>query len=255
MRFTRNGRARGVARWTGVAAVPVAGIMAMVSGPLAPVGANHQPANKVAVAGSATEIAGPATDVTLMTGTLKTSSPTDVLIQLSMECALFTDTSVAPARQKSTAVATARVESWIEIDATPADATDDANNVVVPVASNDTAAAPGDISLDNDVPPQAAAGRVVMCHRTQGLEAALDFSDAGILASDDFIRLYQGTREASAFNWVRLNMGSGTFEIEVHAQVVDEISSTNGGVAVAKGAIGKRTLIVEPAKLANDATI
>lgn len=217
--------------------------------------ADHQPADKIAVSGSAAEVVGPQTDEILLEATLKTSSPTDLMFLFSGECALFTDTSVQPQGKLSKAEATARVETWIEVDSTPANDSDDASNTVVPVASNDTGAAPTDISLDNDVPPQAGAGRVVLCHRTQGLEAALDFADAGLLEEESFIRLYQGTRNANAFNWVKLNMGSGTYEIEVHAQIVDEISTLNGGAATAKGVVGKRTLIVQPAKLANDASL
>lgn len=223
-----------------------------------PAGADHQPANKIAVDGNVTEIVTPDTDHTILSGTLKTSSPTDLVIQVSLECALFTDTSVKPARQVSKAQATERVEVWVEVDPTPENAADDDGNLVVPVSSNDTGLAPTDISLDNDVPPQAAAGKVVFCHRTQGLEAALDFSDAGFLETEDFIRLYQGTREASAFNWVALNsmgLGSGVYEIEVHAQILDDFVTSGDGTASGKAAVGKRTLVVEPGKLANDATI
>lgn len=217
--------------------------------------ANHQPADKIAVAGSAPDVVGPASDVVLLESRMKTSAPTDLMIQFSSECALFTDTTVKPQGKLSTAEATARVEAWVEIDATPDDDSDDASNSVVKVASNDTAPAPTDISLDNDVPPAAGPGRVVLCHRTQGLQAALDFSDAGLLEDESFIRLYQGTRDAQAFNWIRLNMGSGTYEIELHAQIVDEINTSGGGTASAKGVVGKRTLVVEPAKLANDAEL
>lgn len=215
--------------------------------------ADHQPADKIAVSGSAVEVVTPYVDNTVLTSTLKTSSPTDLIIQVTLECAIFTDTSVTVTTEKGTgkgnkesAESTARVEVWVTVD-----------GEVLPVSSDDTGPAPSDISLDDDVPPAAGPGKVVFCHRTQGLEADLDFESEEEInfTSELFIRTYQGTRSANAFNWVDLNLGSGEHVIEVHAQILDDEDTTTGGAADQKAVVGKRTLVVQPVKLANDATI
>lgn len=245
------------------------GMVALMIGLAIPaVMADHQPADKIAVSGSATEVVGPLEDTTLMSATLKTSSPTDLVLHVSLECAIFTDTSVTTSdgdnakgngKNKESAAATGRVEIWLEVDPTPHDGSDDdTNNHVIPVSSDDTGATdPTNISLDDDVPPPATVGKVVFCHRTQGLEAELDFQAEEELnfTGELFLRTYQGTRSANAFNWITLDMGSGTYEIEVHAQIVDDTWTSDDGDAAAKGVIGKRTLVVQPVKLPNDATI
>ena len=71
------------------------------------------------------------------------------------------------------------------------------------------------------------------------------------LDGDDTIQLYLKTRAAHAFDWVRLNLGSGIHVIEVKAQLTAQAT----GMGTAKALVGKRTLVAQPAKLANDASI
>lgn len=59
------------------------------------------------------------------------------------------------------------------------------------------------------------------------------------------------TRQANAFNWLALNIGSGVHTLDVKAELTQEATDR----AVAEAVIGNRTVIVEPTKLANDATI
>jgi hypothetical protein len=56
---------------------------------------------------------------------------------------------------------------------------------------------------------------------------------------------------ANAFNWIWLNAGSGQHTIVVKADLV----VTEIGTAAAQAAVGNRTLVVEPEKLANDIAI
>ena len=85
-------------------------------------------------------------------------------------------------------------------------------------------------------------GRVVFSNR--------EFQVTSLLGVD-VIRLFIGSRSANSFQWITLNVGSGIHTITVKGQLDVQVT----GAGMAKAAIGKRTLVVEPAKLANDATV
>ena len=204
------------------AAVSVAALL-VLPGFSADVGATHQPADKMAVAGSTLEImtdpllgGSESTTVELLRGQLKTSSPTDLVLQLTLECALWTDVTTVGNDQSQ---AVARVLAWIEIDGVP-----------VGVSGADTG---------------ADAGKVVFCDRAYRRET-LSFDD-----EDATIKTFLATRSAHAFNWVDLDLGSGLHTVVVKAQLDRSVE----GAGMAKAAIGKRTLVVEPTKLANDVTL
>lgn len=191
-------------------------------------GATHQPADKVVAAGSKLEVIGPNEEVTILSANLKTSSPTDLILAVAMECSIFTGLVTGPSSDGGTDSATAagHIRAWVEID-----------GVIVPV--NSTSAEPG-MGDDSD--------KVTFCNRTYSrtvtdAENPLDGQDI----EDDFI----DTKNANAFNWLRLNLGNGVHEIVFKATLMQ---STDGD-ATAEAVIGNRSLIVQPAKLANDATI
>jgi len=170
------------------------------------------PADKIGVSASTIEVMDTTQPqpVTLLTATLRTSSPTDLMIKVTGECALWTNVS------SPDGLAQANVKVWVEMDGAP-----------VPVTSDPAQGGPDD-------------GKVVFCNR--------EFQVVSIV---DVLQLFLRTRAAQAFNWVTLNVGSGIHTIEVKAR----LDTLVAGAAVAKAAVGKRTLIVEPAKLANDITI
>lgn len=204
-------------------ALALAGLAA-VTNLMGPAGATHQPADKVAVAGSALEVlsaplveGASSTEATILSGSIKTSGPTDLIIKVTAECALWTDITVV-GNDESEAVATVKV--WVEIDGTP-----------VPVSSDDT----------------TEPGKVVFCNRAYRMRVTnLDDEDATF---EQFLR----TRQANGFNWVSLDLGAqpSPHSIVVKARLDAQVS----GVGDAKAAIGKRTLVVLPEKLANDAVI
>lgn len=198
-------------------------LIVLVLGPVRePASADHQPADKVAVSASVLEVltaplveSASSREATLLTGTLRTSGPTDLLLQVTAECALWTTVATVG---NGSAESMASVKVWIEID-------DDA----VPVSSQDT----------------EELGKVVFCNRAHRQSVTdLDDSDARI---EQFIR----TRAANAFNWITLNVGSGVHRIAVKARLDANVT----GFGDAQAAVGKRTLLVVPAKLANDASI
>lgn len=186
--------------------------------------ATHMPADKVVAAGSTLEVVGPNAEVTILTATMRTSSPTDLILSVTMECSIFTRLLTGPSGDggASTATAAGTVRAWVEVD-----------GQIVPVKS----AGPG-----------SEADKVTFCNRVYSrtvtdAEDPLDGQDI----EEDFI----DTKAANAFNWLRLNVGSGIHTITVKATLLQQTA----GDATAEAAIGNRTLVIEPAKLANDADV
>jgi len=194
--------------------------------------ANHLPADKVVASGSKIETTGAGEVDTLLQATMRTSSPTDLILAVSMECSIITDNVIAggPDVESETADSRARVRIWVEVD-----------GKIVPVTSvgGGTTTAP---TAGNDT------DKVTFCNRvfTRTVTDKEDPLD-GIDGSRDYIE----TKDANAFNWLRLNMGSGIHKIVVKAEFT--ASATQGSMS--KAYIGNRSLIVQPAKLANDASI
>jgi hypothetical protein len=197
---------------------------------MGPAVATHAPANKVQVAGSAVQFmhselveAGQPTDrVRLLTGSIKTSKPTDLIFQVTAECALWTNIGTVG---NGISEAFAQVLIWVEVDGQP-----------VKVSSDDTG---------------EDAGKVVFCNRAFRSETT-NFDDDD---EDDEIALFMRDRHANGFNWTKLNLGSGPHSIEVFAELTTQVTEDDPAEAFADAAVGKRTLVVEPTKLANDAVI
>ena len=188
------------------------------------------PADKVVAAGSTRAIIAANQTTTILTATMRTSKPTDLMMHTALECSIFTRLVTNNSDNSATAGARARV--WIEIDGKP-------------------------VSLQQiSSPPQAPTsgpddGKAVFCDREYSRTATND-EQLDLLnevdQEDDYIR----TKSAHGFNWVQMNLGSGIHRIEVKAELTTE---TDGENATAELEIGNRTLVVEPTKMANDAVI
>jgi hypothetical protein len=175
-------------------------------------------ANKMAVAGSGTDIGVPGQVINMLTGTLKTSTPEDLIITVTAECSIVTSVTTIGDDQQE---AFGEIKVWVTID-----------GHVIPVSSVD------DTGTD--------MGKVVFCNR------AHQQSTSGFnLDRDAMITTYLKTRTANAFQWITLNVGAGDHTIVAKAML--NATATNRGVADA--VVGKRTLIVDPTKLAVDAVI
>ncbi len=193
--------------------------------------ANHQPADKPFAAASKGVRFSPGTNQTLLTATVKNSKPTDMILQVSMECSIITDNVIAgsnvPGGQESAATeGTVRV--WVEID-----------GQIVPIISSSS-------PPQNPPPPGNESDKVTFCNRVFN-RTVQDSENDGWDRSRDYIE----TKTANAFNWVRLNMGSGVHTIVVKADLAH--FSTTGSAASAF--VGNRSLVGIPGKFANDATI
>lgn len=205
------------------------------SGPTAV--ANHVPAaNKAAAAGSAfasleANATTPIVQEVVLHTLIKTSS-TDLVLQVTAECALFTKlrTQGGPA---DSSTANAQVKMYIEID-----------DKRVPVSSNDNVA--GDV------------GEVVFCDREHQQTTSFVNDDATSNdkdPNDEYLEQYLRTRTANAFNWIALNIAPGTHKVEVIAELSRSVVQGKPGLSDATAIIGKRTLLVTPERFPNGATI
>jgi hypothetical protein len=186
------------------------------------------PANKVVAAGAKREVVAANQTATILSGTMRTSKPTDVMIQATLECSILTGLVTNNDNPSSSAHSTVRV--WAEVD-----------GKIVSLQQAST-------------PPQnpTAAGndsdKVTFCDREYARTVTDDENPLdGIDETDDYIR----TKSAHGFNWVQMNLGSGIHSIVIKAT----LTTSTSGSATAEATIGNRTLIVEPTKMANDAVI
>jgi hypothetical protein len=146
---------------------------------------------------------------------MKTSSPEDVTV--SAACSIITNVTTTG---DDGSRAFGQVQVWVELGGQP-----------IPVASDDVG---------------ADAGHVVFCDRAhQQATSGFAFDDKATISG------YQATRAANSFQWISPNLGAGDHTFVVKGTLTQ--TATNN--AVAQAAIGKRALVVEPAKLANDAVI
>ena len=174
--------------------------------------ATHEPADKVSAAGSTAEVISPNENVVLLTEYVKTAKPTDLILGVTAECVITTELTTVGNDDQ---FATGLVRVWVEIDGKK-----------VPVSEDDT-----------DDP-----GKVNFCDRAEERETTL-FDD-----EDATIRTLQRNGQSAGFNWMALDVGSATHKIEVKADLTTDSSDNSSALA----AVGKRTLIVEPVKSAND---
>lgn len=159
----------------------LAGVLA-VSLLLTNVGASavQSTGGRVVVAASVVDVFGPGEDVPLLSGTIKTSTPTDLIFSVTLECALTTNVTVT-GTGASEALGVVRV--WVEIDGSP-----------VPVAAGDP------------------DGKVVFCDRSHRMEL-LDQHE------DDQEALFAGTAAGHGFNWFALDVGNGTHSVVVKGEL------------------------------------
>jgi hypothetical protein len=200
--------------------------------------ANHTPADKPFAAATNLTKFGPGLNQTILTATVKNSKTTDMMLLLSLECSILTQTILPGGSNISSQSARAEgtIRAWIEID-----------GQTVPIVSQSS---PPQTPTANT--PNNENGKVTMCNRVyERTVADREGPMDGLDSSEDYI----DTKDSNAFNWVRLNMGSGTHTITVKADVTVKTAGVNGGTGVADAYIGNRSLIGIPGKYANDATI
>lgn len=223
-------RNRGILAGVFGAGLLVAGLLV---GVVTPAGANHLPADKPFAAASKTVRFSPGMRVPLLSARVKNAKPTDLVLQVSLECSIITDNVIAgsdmPGAGES-ALTEGTVRAWIEID-----------GKIVPIISASSPPQP-------PPPPGDETDKVTFCNRVfnRTVQDAEDPED-GYDRSRDYIE----TKTANGFNWVRLNMGSGTHTIVLYG----DLAHFATGGSSASAFVGNRSMIGEPGKFSNDATI
>lgn len=156
--------------------------------------ADHEPANKVAVAGSTVKVAGPGEDVTLLDTTMRNAAAKSLALQVTLECSILTDLETVG---DDLSRARSNLDVWVEIDGKR-----------VPVADEDN-------------------GEVTFCNREyQRQTRGFDDEDATI---DGHI----ATKQAHGFNWMDLQVGNGTHDIKVKGRLeTDSTANANAEVTV-----------------------
>ncbi|HEX9969717.1 MAG TPA: hypothetical protein VGB03_06230, partial [Acidimicrobiales bacterium] len=201
-------------------------------------GGSGIPADKATAAGSKRVEAGPDVAVPILKARLKTSKPTDLILQLTMECSVLTKLKTSASNPSAGAAGT--VKAWITID-----------GAIVPVESESTPPQdPPPPGLPAGPTEDAPSDAATMCNRAYQRTVADDeLAPDGQDTEEDFIR----TKSANGFNWLRQNTGSGEHEVIVWAMLDQRTTAGAPGDATAEVEIGNRTLIIEPTKMANDA--
>jgi len=169
---------------------------------------------------------------TIASVTIKTATPKDAVVMFSEECSLFTEVRLKSGQSGSVSESTVQAAQsiWLTVD-----------GQVVPIGAGDD-------------------GKVTMCDRTysvstnvldqiQQLCSALN-TVTPIECDESYFNSYIKTKDAHGWNWVVLNLGAGEHTIEVHSEIVEEVEIGDG---TASAAVGKRSLIVLPQNLSNDA--
>jgi hypothetical protein len=210
-----------------------------------------QAANKATAAASTVLNIGPGVKKPLLSATIKTSKTEDLVLQLSMECSILTNVVVKGSSDKGASTllqASASVRAWVEVD-----------GHIVPVdASSSPPQTPALQALGTEKDKATFCDRV----HARNITDKEDLLDGHDLETD-----YQRTKSANAFNWLRLNVGSGTHLIKVYGDFT-VLPATECGVQqpplplvkktlstdCALAWVGNRTLIIEPTKTANNAS-
>ncbi|MCA1831874.1 MAG: hypothetical protein ABR548_05455 [Actinomycetota bacterium] len=211
----------------GVFAVIVIGLLVMAI--LRPAIATHSPANKASASGRKTMEVGPGVAREIMKTTMRTSSPADVILNVSLECTILTALKTNNENPVSNAESTVRI--WVTID-----------DKIVRISDT---SAPG----DNTLHPGDDTDKVVFCNREyQRSVSDQEDPNDGVDEIDDYIK----TKSSHSFQWLALNLGNGIHTIRVLADLEQAVPTGSG---TAEAIVGNRTLIVEPTHVANDAVI
>jgi hypothetical protein len=213
--------------------------------------ATHAPANKAVASGSKIEVfsenGSSQTGVELNRVLLKTSKTTDLMMHVTAECEVFTEHTRDGKQTVNEAEGSVRM--WLEFD-----------GKIVPIQS--ASAPPQDPAAQ---PAGDESDKVTFCRRHEGFNR----TDNNILCIEgqagpppinpqgcEFESWFNRTKTANAFNWVRLNTGSGDHTIVLKADIVTATGATTlGEVSQVRAAVGNRTLIVEPTKMSNDTIV
>jgi hypothetical protein len=160
---------------------------------------------------------------TIIPTTIKSSMNKTLAISVSLECGLYTNTSVKSQNMvTSSSSAFAGVDVRVLVDGVP-----------------------------------ASPGEVVFCNRMQQLNATLQgallsctdqLDMSTCTTTPELISLLEQTMSANSFNFATI-VPTGTHQIEVQARIHTNLTSLSGGAGAANATIGKGAVIVEEVNL------
>ena len=195
------------------------------------------PSSKTAIAGSATEISytlddGIYNEVELADTTIKTANAKDLIISVTAECGLFTDTKLTGKGTKDlNDEDIATIQVWVVVDE------------------------------NTPYERMAFPGKVTFAERIQTMNGRLSNMIWNGTSEEwedipEYIELTLNTTNANGFNFMLLDLAPGDHTITVFASVELDESSTSGEVSLnPAGAIGKRTVVVQEVRLVKDTSL
>lgn len=201
------------------------------------------PASKTAVAGTGVKFLsvaqnGVPTTEELGSAMIKTSNQKDLIISVTAEAALFTDTKISgKGATDLNDMDRASIQVWAELDG-----------------------------------QEVFPGKVTFAERIQTLNGRLspvitepcDENGDGIINNTEEcwinipeeVELILDTTNANGFNFLALNVPEGEHTIKVFATISTDESSASGEVSAdPKAVVGKRTVIIQEARLIGDAAV
>lgn len=168
---------------------------------------------------------------TVLSGKIHTATPKDLLIGVSLETTLLTDTQVkSSGGAKDTSTAEAGIEVKVLVDGLEA--------------------APGPVVFDKRMQQLSASlgGYYTNCTDTN-LDGIMDVTTECELAPEE-IQLLLNTTAAHHFNFIQANLGQGVHEVVVKAKISNSAQYVNGS-ATASALLGKGSLSVEEVQAVN----
>lgn len=148
-------------------------------------------------------------------------TPKDLIIGLSFETALMTETVVrSKGGSKSSATADAKIEMYVKVDG--------------------VMAAPGTVTFDRRKQELwASLGGVLECSDVN-LDGVITFDECTL--TEEEIGLILDTTQASTFNFLAFDIGSGSHAIEAYARLSRDGEVVNDASWNASASLGKGTL-------------
>ena len=180
----------------------------------------------------------------IMSTTIKTSNVADLFVDTSLVTGLYTSTQVKGNGNGSTSTASAM--GGVQVRAVMDPQVDSSGNVV-----GGTYAYPDDHGTG-----------VTFDQRIQTLTANLGniFTDCfanggntgtGCTLTQEQITLALDTTSAHSYNFILLNVGTGTHTLLIQAQVNTNATGSNGGLAISNAMFGLGSVTVESVRLVN----
>ena len=184
------------------------------------------PADKATVSGSQLAAVSPFSNLQLLSVSLRTSTPEDLLLSVTLECSILTQVSTTGTASSS---ASGTIDVWVTVDGN-----------AVPVVPTDA--------------HDQQHGQVTFCNR----DATQNFTDGDANGSNqDTLTEYLKTKTANGFNWANLDTGNGIHTVAVWASFrpgsscTDAAPAANSTTTNCTGEVGNRTLTIQPTKFAN----